>query len=59
VQYADEDEYGALLECYWQWQTELFGDKPVPVPLGSPQISHGMMWDGNSFSAVRVGRITV
>jgi hypothetical protein len=31
-------EYGALVEWYWQGETEELGEKPVSVPLYPPQI---------------------
>ena len=27
------DEYGAMVEWYWQGKPEMLGEKPVPVPL--------------------------
>jgi hypothetical protein len=39
---VDEDEYGALMEWYWQRKTEVLGEKPVPMPLYPQQISHGL-----------------
>jgi hypothetical protein len=32
------DEYGAMVELYWQEKTEELGEKPTPVPLCPPQI---------------------
>jgi len=34
--------YGALVESYWQGTIEVLAVKPVPVPLRSPQILHGL-----------------
>jgi hypothetical protein len=34
------------------------GEKPVPVPLGPPQISHGLTRDRTRASAVRGRRLT-
>jgi hypothetical protein len=31
-----------LVEWYWQGETEELGEKPVPVPLCPPQITHGL-----------------
>jgi hypothetical protein len=31
---------GAPVEWYWQGKTEVLGEKPVPVPLYTPQIPH-------------------
>jgi hypothetical protein len=38
---------GTLLEWYSHVKTEVFRDKPVPVPLYSPQILHGLAWVQN------------
>jgi len=38
----DENEYGTLVEWYWQGKTEVLGEKPVPVPLCPPHISDGL-----------------
>ena len=35
------DEYGVLVEWYWQAKTEILGQKPVPVPLCPLQIPYG------------------
>jgi hypothetical protein len=34
------NEYGSLVELYWQGKTEVLVEKPVPVPLCTAQISH-------------------
>jgi len=40
-----------LDECAWiigvkmQWKTEVFGERPVPVPLFAPKFQHGLLWD--------------
>ena len=52
-EHVDEDEYRAVVEWYWQGKTELLGEKPVPVSLSPPQISHGLAWDRTLASAVR------
>jgi hypothetical protein len=52
------NEYGALVEWYWQGKTEVMGGKPVTVPLCPPQISHGLTWDGTLVSAVRGRQLT-
>jgi hypothetical protein len=44
------DEYGAMVERYWQGKTEDLGEKPVPVPLCPPQIPHS---DPNANSGLR------
>jgi hypothetical protein len=43
---------------YWQGKTEELGDKPVPVPLCSPQIPHGLTRAWTRASAVRGRRLT-
>jgi hypothetical protein len=43
---------------YWQGKTEELGDKPVPVPLRSPQIPHEMTRARTRASAVR-GRLLI
>jgi hypothetical protein len=40
---------GTLLEWYSHVKTEVFGGKPVPVPLYSPQILDGLAWVRNCF----------
>ena len=32
------NEYGAMVEWYWQGETEVLGEKPVPMPLHLPEI---------------------
>jgi hypothetical protein len=39
------NECGALMECYWQGKTEVQGEKPIPVPLHTRQIPHGLARD--------------
>ena len=36
------NEYGTLVEWYWQGKTEVVGEKPVLVPLCPPQISQSL-----------------
>jgi hypothetical protein len=38
------DEYGTLVEWYWQGKTQLLGQKVVSVSLCPPPISHGLVW---------------
>jgi hypothetical protein len=38
------NEYGALVEWYWQGNTEVLGEKPVTLPLCTPQTSHTLVW---------------
>jgi hypothetical protein len=54
VSHVWTDEYGAFGEWYWQGKAEVLGETPVPVSLGPPQTPHGMTWDWNRASAVRV-----
>ena len=37
--------------------SEVLGDKPVPVPLCPPQIPHSLNWDRTRFSEVRGRRL--
>jgi len=39
------NEYGALMDRYWQRKTEGLGEKPVPLPLHLPKIPHDPAWD--------------
>jgi hypothetical protein len=39
-------------------ENQVLGEKPVPVPLRPPQISHGLNWDRNKPSAVRGRRLS-
>jgi hypothetical protein len=45
--------YGALVWWCWWRKIEILGEKPVPVKLCRPQISHGPAWDRNWTSKVR------
>jgi len=47
------DEYGTLTERHWMINTEVIGQKPVPVPHSPPQIPHGRGWLWTGASAVR------
>jgi len=47
------DEYGAMVEWYWQAKTEVFGQKPALLPHYLQQISHRIPWDWTSSSMVR------
>jgi hypothetical protein len=49
---------GAPVEWNWQGKTEVLWEKPVPVPLYPPQISHGLTRDRNRASAVGGRRLT-
>ena len=57
-QHIDEEKYAAVVELYWQRKADVSGEKSVPVPLCSPQISHGLAWDRTHGSAMRGGRLT-
>jgi hypothetical protein len=48
----------AMVGWYWQGKTEELGEKPVPVPLCPPQISHGLTRARTRVSAVRGRRLT-
>jgi len=56
--HVDEDENGALVEWYWQGNTEVLGEKSAAVPLCLPQISCVLAWDRTWVSAVRGRRLT-
>jgi hypothetical protein len=70
VQPCDEDEEkddqfflivpsnGARVEWIWQGKTEVLGEKPVPLPLCSPQIRHELARDRTRASAVGSRRLT-
>jgi hypothetical protein len=47
-----------LAEWYWQAKAEVVGEKPVPVSLSPPQISHGLVWDKTRTSVVTGQRLT-
>jgi len=34
------NEYEALVDLYWQVETESLGEKPFSVPIRPPQIQH-------------------
>jgi len=36
------NEYGAMVEWYWEGKTEVLGENLFPVPLFPPHISHGL-----------------
>jgi hypothetical protein len=48
----------ATVEWYWQGETEELGENPVPVPLCSPQIPHGLTRAWTLARAVRGRRLT-
>jgi hypothetical protein len=50
VQPFDEDKFFLLfffrvMEWNCQGNSEVLGEKPIPVPLRLPEISHGLAWD--------------
>jgi hypothetical protein len=49
---------GAPVEWNWQGKPEVLGEKPVPVPLCSPQTPHAFNRDRTRASAVRGRRLT-
>jgi hypothetical protein len=49
---------GALVEWNWQGKTEVFGEKPVPVPLCLTQIPHGLSRDRTQASSVTGRKLT-
>ena len=51
-------EHGAPVKWCWQGKTKVLWEKPVPVPLCSPQITHGLNWDYTWASAVRGWKLT-
>ena len=41
-------EFEALVEWYWQGETELLGGgRGIQLPRCRPQIQYGKAWDGN------------
>jgi hypothetical protein len=38
-------EHETLVEWYWYGKAEVFGEKPILLPLFSPQIQLGLAWD--------------
>jgi hypothetical protein len=49
---------GVAVEWNWQGKTEVLEEKPAPVPLCPPQITHGLTGDQTRASAVRGRRLT-
>jgi hypothetical protein len=49
---------GASVEWNWQGKIEALGEKPVPVPLFPPQITHGPTRNRTRASALRGRRLT-
>jgi hypothetical protein len=47
-----------MVEWYWQGKTEEHREKPVPVPLCPPQISHGLTGARIRDSVVRGQQLT-
>jgi hypothetical protein len=66
VQPYDEGDYffpvfpcnGVRWNEIYRGKPKYSGGKPVPVPLFSPQIPHGLTWDWTRASAVRCRRLT-
>ena len=42
---VDGDEYGAMVELYWQDISEKLGGKRVQVPHHPPPTLYGLTWD--------------
>jgi hypothetical protein len=55
----DEDDYEALVDCYWQGQTEVLREKHVPVPLCPLKVLHGLTWNWSCVSLLRSQRLAV
>jgi len=52
------NEYGALVEWYWQGKAKVLGEKPNPVSLFPQQIPRKLKWDRAQKSEVTAGRLT-
>ena len=52
-------QYGTLVDRYRHGNTEVLGEKPVPLPLCPQKISHELAWDRNRAFATRGWRQTV
>jgi hypothetical protein len=52
------NEYGPLVEVYWQGKTDVLGEKLFAVIGCPPQIPHGLAKDRISLFAVRGWRLT-
>ena len=59
----DGDEYGTLVENYRQGKTEVLGEKPLPVALGTPffhvlktEINRSSYCKGNDASIRKTNR---
>jgi hypothetical protein len=49
---------GAPVESNLQGKTEVLGEKPVPVPLCSPQIPHGLTEDRTRSGRTAANRLS-
>jgi hypothetical protein len=47
------NEYGSLVEKYWQRKTKVLVRKPLIVPLYPPQFPQELVWELSLVSAVR------
>ena len=52
------DEYGVLVEWYWQENSEVLGENPVRVLLWPPHSLHVLVWDWTCASAARDWQVT-
>ena len=52
------DEYGAMVEWYWQGKPEVLGEKHLPVPLCSNQIWNTLSCDRTRPSTMKFRRMT-
>jgi hypothetical protein len=48
-----------MVEWLWQGKLEVLGQKPIQLPLYSPQISHGLVGDGTPVSSMGGWQLTV
>jgi len=52
------NEYGALVDEYWQVSPKCLVERPVPLALFPPKILHGIVLECTRDSAVRSRRLT-
>jgi hypothetical protein len=57
-QHVHKEEYGTLVEWYWQAKTKVFGEKPIQFPICTSPISHGLIWDWTQASVVTAWQLT-
>ena len=56
--HVDEDEYGVLVEWYWQRRTGVLEEKPATVSLCRPERLSVVVWDRPPASLVKIRRPT-